>query len=115
MRKELQTVKKKEVDKELDETQEYLQTLQEKTIAGRGTLKLRADRSRVVAGHKKNWLDFTHETPKYDGNPEKVFKWFEKLETLLDTYDRETIQNDKGKKMLLSCITGSARQDMLPV
>ena len=74
MRKELQTVKKKEVDKELDETQEYLQTLQEKTIAGRGTLKLRADRSRVVAGHKKNWLDFTHETPKYDGNPEKVFK-----------------------------------------
>ena len=72
-----------------------------------------ADRSRAAAEYKKRLLDFTQAAPKYDGNPKTVFKWCKKLETYLDTHDREPISNDKVKKMLLACIMGSARQEIV--
>ena len=50
---------------------------------------------------------------KYDGKPEKVFSWCENLEEHLSAHDWESIPNEAIKKMLLGCITGSARQEIV--
>ena len=89
----------------MDETQEYLQTLQEEIIARRGTLQMCADRSRDAAGYKKKLLYFTQSAPNMMEIQKQcsngVRNWRH-----MDTHDWETIPNDKMKKMLLSCITG---------
>ena len=48
---------------------------------------------------------------KYGEDPKEEFKWCEKLENHLSNHKWETILNDAVKRMLLSCITESARQD----
>ena len=64
-----------EQPKLMDETQEYLQPLQEIIIArSRGTLQMGADRSRAAAGYKKRLLDFTCKSA-----PKMVFEGCEKL------------------------------------
>ena len=39
--------------------------------------------------------DFIERSPKYDGNPEKMFEWCE-------------------KRMMVSCIMGAARREIIP-
>ena len=89
----------------MDETQKYLQTLQEEIIARRGTLQMCADRSRAAAGYKKRLLYFTQSAPNMMEIQKQcsngVRNWRH-----MDTHDWETIPNDKMKEMLLSCITG---------
>ena len=54
---------------------------------------------------------FVGGAPEYDGKPEKVFYWCEKMEKHLRNHRWEEIPNDEVKKMLLGCITGSAVQE----
>ena len=42
-----------------------------------------------------------------------MFEWCQKLEKHLDNYEWERVPNDEIKKMLLNCIKGSARQEIV--
>ena len=44
---------------------------------------------------------------------EKVFKWCEKLGKHLSNHKWKTIPNEAVKRMLLACIMGSARQEIV--
>ena len=58
-------------------------------------------------------LSFMNSVPKYNGNPEKILEWCKNLETHLFNNDWEMIPNNAVKRMLLSCIAGSARQEIM--
>jgi len=55
----------------------------------------------------KRILAFIEKAPKFRGDPKEVFEWCEKLENHFSNYKWQT--NEAMKRMLLSCITGSAR------
>jgi len=58
--------------------------------------------------------DVIESPPKYNGNPEILFYWCKNLEPRLLNSKWETIQNKDVKRMLLSCITGTARREVVP-
>ena len=92
-----------ELPKLMDKTQEYLQPLQEIITGRRGTLQMGADRTRAAAGYKKRLLDFTKSAPKWCSRVVRNCRQ--------DTFGNNP--NDKVKIMLLSCITVSARQEIV--
>ena len=55
----------------------------------------------------------TISSPKYSGNQVKAFEWFKSLKTHLSECKWEKIPNKAVKKMLLSCIMWSARQEIV--
>jgi len=79
-----------EKPKQYDATMEYIQCLEEKKAAGKATENTLGELSKARAG-----------APEYDGKPEKVFEWCEKLEKHLRNHNWEEIPNDEVKRMLL--------------
>ena len=72
-----------EQSKKIDETQRYMEQLEELVIAGRANLSTYTEISKSEISIKEKILNFVKSAPKYSGNPEKVFKRWENLETHL--------------------------------
>jgi len=102
-----------EQEKKMDGEQYYLQELQRQVAEGKTGGDTLAEISKTGASIRKRILCFRKEAPKYDGKPVKVFSWSESLEEHLSAHDWESIPNESIKKMLLGCITGSARQEIV--
>ena len=107
MELELQTLKNiarvkemLEQSKRIDKTQRYMEQLEELVIAGRANLSTYAEISESEESIRGRKLIFFESAPKYNGNPEKVFKWCENLETHLFNHEKETITNEAVKRML---------------
>ena len=96
-----------------DAQEVYLTYLKGKKAAGRGDRQTLRDLSRAEAEYKKRMLDFSCKAPTYNGNPAKVFDWCGELEKHLSRNECEMIPNDAIKRMLLDCITGNARSEIL--
>ena len=56
--------------------------------------------------------DFIERSPKYD--PEKMFEWWENLETHLLNDNWEAIPEKDIKRMMVSWIMGAARREIIP-
>ena len=106
-------VAKLERAKVKDGTLEYLQYLKDRRDAGEVDGNLYANLSKAEESYHQKMREFNKDAPHYDGNPKTVFQWCEKLETHLTTFRWEQIPNDEIKKMLLGCIQGSARQEIV--
>ena len=102
-----------EEEKKTDGEQFYLQDLQRQVAEGKLGSNTLAEISKTGASIRKRILGFREKAPKYDGKPEKVFSWCESLEEHLSAHDWESIPNEAIKKMLLGCITGPARQEIV--
>ena len=100
-----------EKPKKCDATMEYIQCLEAKRAAGNATESTLGELSRAKNQFQKRILAFVGGAPEYDGKPEKVFDWCERLEKYLRRHNWEEIPNDEVKKMLLECITGPAVQE----
>ena len=98
-----------EKPKKCDATMEYIQCLEAKRAAGNATESTLGELSRARDRFEKRVLAFIGGAPEYDGKPEKVFDWCERLD--LRRHKWEEIPNDEVKKMLLDCITGPAVQE----
>ena len=106
-------VNKLERVKVKDGALEYLQYLRDKRDSGARDESLFANLSKAEGAYYRTMREFNKDAPHYDGNPKTVFQWCEKLETHLTTFRWEQIPNDEIKKMLLGCIQGSARQEIV--
>ena len=102
-----------EKPKKYDATMEYIQCLELKRTSGNATESTLGELSRARDRFQKRILAFAQGAPEYDGKPEKVFDWCEKLEKYLRRHSWEEIPNDEIKKMLLECITGPAVQEIV--
>ena len=94
--------------KTIDETQQYMEHLNEVVAAGRATLSTYAEMSENDIIVKERILNFIESFPNYSGNPEKVFEWCENLETHLFNCKWKMIPNEDVKRMLGFCIKGPA-------
>jgi hypothetical protein len=56
---------------------------------------------------------FIERAPKFDGNPEVMFKWYENVETHLLNDDWETILDKVIKRMMVSCLIGATRKEII--
>ena len=71
-----------EQSKKIDETQQqYMEHLKKIVAAGRATLSMHAEISENNIIFEERILNCVNSAPKYSGNPEKVFKWCDNLET----------------------------------
>jgi len=100
-----------EKPKKCDVNMEYIQCLEMKRTAGNATESTLGELSRARERFEKKILAFAAGAPEYDGKPEKVFDWCERLEKHLRRHKWEEIPNEEIKKMLLDCITGPAVQE----
>ena len=87
--------------------------LKAEIAAGRAPLSTYAELSKGEAAYKKKLREFSQFAPPYDGNPNKVFDWCNKLEKHLSRYECEMIPNTIIKKMLLDCIEGKAQSEVV--
>ena len=72
-----------------------------------------ADLSKAEAAYKRKLRELSQIAPTYDGNPNKVFDWCNKLEKHLAIYEWETIPNNTIKQMLLDCVEGEAQLEIV--
>ena len=66
--------------------------------AGRANLSTYAEISKSEASIEKRLLNLVGSAPKYSGNPEKVFKWYENLKTHFFNHKWKTISNKAVKR-----------------
>ena len=78
--------------------------------AGRANLSTYAEISKSEASIEKRLLNLVGSAPKYSGNPEKVFKWYENLKTHFFNHKWKTIPNKAVKRC---CCPGISKTVLL--
>ena len=68
---------------------------------------------KVEESYNRRIREFNKDAAMYNGNPKTVFQWCEKLEKHLARFKWEQIPNEEIKKMMLDCIEGAARQEVV--
>ena len=96
-----------------DRTLKYIELLIADADTGRAGRHTHAELSKSEETFDKRMREFVRNAPKYDGNLKKVFEWCENLEAHLYDNAWEKIPNDHVKQMFLSCVRGSAKQEIV--
>ena len=97
----------------MDRTLNYMELLRADVDSGRADRHAHAELSKSEETYDIRMREFTRYAPSYGRNSKKVFDWCENLESHLAAYSWEKIPNDQIKMMLLSCIKGSGRQEII--
>ena len=103
-----------EQNKKIDESQQLIEYLQKVVKTEEATEYTYDEMCDNYYSTRERVQDFIERAPKYNGNPETMFEWCENLETYLQNDDGETIQDKNTKRMIVLCIMGAARREIIP-
>ena len=96
-----------------DYNMEYIQLLKDKIAAGKADQSTYDELSEAESLFKRRILDFVEGAPQYDGKSEEIHIWCWRLERYLRRHECETIPNEAVKQMLLRCIPGYPKQEIM--